>query len=659
MVPLAFRFPSEPFSRLQPLAPALDASLGTRVWILSTLLLVASCDTGPREQVASAGSSAPSASANLQTGVAGHWLHGSVHSYQFELASELSIGAAQELTAFKLKGELELHVRRTGSGSYEFIQQIANPQFTATSSEQTQNFAKLAGELGAPFGFSTEGGKLSTVRVQPQWSQFAATISKTLASSFQGPTVETVEEREWTVAEVDSSGPYKAIYKRTATGLSKRKLDYETVKHGGAELGSLKAVLSPSVEHSSGSLLFSSAGALTTFNYEETLRVPMGATATLVSQTTLRLTPSSRPVRKLENWNEVLADTTTLSSTAPHPNPIQPDFDPLRIGDYTYKTALLEIRKLQASPDDPSILGTPEGRALSESERQRYQRQLQDRARPFRAMAAILRTQPEHIPHAVAEIKKRDHASRTMIDALVSARTDESLEALVQLLENPTFDIDWRGAVASGLARTKHSTPRSVAALTAALQEPKLRVHALYGLGSIARRLAESGEQAQAEQITLTLVNQLRATNPTAVRIHALHGLSNAGVSSTLPAIIPLLEAESEGIRAAAAQALRLIEHPQVDALLAEILLKDQNKRVRKAAAESVAVRKSSEVLITALQNVVTSDPDVKVRRLALETLGKWAPEHPEVRKSIELVAAEDARLSVREEAREIRAKLE
>lgn len=96
-----------------------------------------------------------------------------------------------------------------------------------------------------------------------------------------------------------------------------------------------------------------------------------------------------------------------------------------------------------------------------------------------------------------------------------------------------------------------------------------------------------------------------------------------------------------------------MMKDARVEALLVQALLTDPKKGVRRAAAESIALRDPSDALVTGLQNAVTADPDVKVRRQVLETLIAWLPQRPELRVSLEAVASRDERPSLKRTALE------
>jgi HEAT repeat protein len=87
----------------------------------------------------------------------------------------------------------------------------------------------------------------------------------------------------------------------------------------------------------------------------------------------------------------------------------------------------------------------------------------------------------------------------------------------------------------------------------------------------------------------------------------------------------------------------------KVTELLTDRLLHDKDKSVRRAAADAASQQPPSAELITAMQNSVTSDPDVKVRKRLLETLVKWLPDRPELKETLVLVQQEEQRASLRQ----------
>lgn len=576
------------------------------------------------------------------------WQPDGSQRYQVRLSSVLGLGKGQPLVSFQLSGDVLLQARRTGTSSHEFVMSLPNATFSETSTGKDTDFQALAKELAAPMGFTVESGKLKTVSVDRNFSSFAASIARTIAAAFQIPPLDKGSAaRTWKSQEVDTTGSYEAEYTvMSPLVLSKRKLAYQSLKVGQLQFGSLKTNLSPEVLSSEGTLAFSADGQLKSVKYDESTQLPLGQAAKMTSTTKLSLDllapPAQEPSR---DWTSALANTQTIDAAAAYTGPIRANYDQLRIGDYTYPSALAEIKE-QAEERGRSV-------APKTDDDESAQRELQERAGVFRAMAAILRAHPEHVPATVAEIRRKGPAARTLIDALAAANTSESIAALVTLVNDQSLDEDWRGASARGLIRVQQTTPESVAALTSILERPRLRVHALYGLGSVARRLEEEGRTRESQAVLQTLLRELRKKQSPTATAQTLRGISNSGLSAALESVTPFLQDPSEEVRAAAVNALRLMKDPRVDALIVQALLTDPKKTVRRAAAEGASLREASDTLLTGLQNAVTADPDVKVRRQVLDTLIAWLPNHPELKASLETVAIRDERPSLKRTAQD------
>jgi HEAT repeat protein len=575
------------------------------------------------------------------------WQHDTSQRYDLQLSSVLGLGEGQPLVSFQLRGGVLLHVRRLSATSHEFMMSIPDAKFSETSTGKDTDFAALAKELAAPMGFTVEAGRLKTVSVDKGWSSFAASIGRTVAAAFQIPPMDKdAKARTWKTREVDTTGNYEAEYSvASPLTLSKRKLAYQSLKVGQVTFGSLKTNLSPEVVSSNGTLEFSPEGQLKGSRYEEKTNLPMGQAAKVTSTTKLSLALGNGPDKRGLDRKSALANTRQLDATAPYTGPIRADYDQLRIGSYTYETALAEIKK---QAEERAKAAAP---VATDEEQETAQRELQERAGVFRAMAAILRAHPERIPDAVAEIRRKGRAARTLIDALATANTSESMAALVNLVNDQSLEEDWRGASARGLIRVKQTTPESVQALSSLLDQPRLRVHALYGLGSVARRLEEEGRTTESQAVLQTLLKELRKKQSPTSTAQTLRGISNSGLTSALESVTPFLQAPTEEVRAAAVNTLRLMKDPRVDTLIVQALLTDPKKSVRRAAAEGAALRDPSETLLTGLQNAVTADPDVKVRRQVLDTLIAWLPNHPELKVSLEAVAQKDERPSLKRTA--------
>ena len=87
------------------------------------------------------------------------------------------------------------------------------------------------------------------------------------------------------------------------------------------------------------------------------------------------------------------------------------------------------------------------------------------------------------------------------MDALAAAGTDEAQGALAALVTDAKLDADARIAAANSLIRVQRPGPRTIDTLTQLIPDPLLREHAVFGLGTAARRLREAGDAARSREI--------------------------------------------------------------------------------------------------------------------------------------------------------------
>jgi hypothetical protein len=579
------------------------------------------------------------------------WETSTARAYSTRLESSVALGPGQPLVSFTLEGNLNLQVRQLDARTFEFVTWMPDGKFTSVNT-RGEDFAKVAAELAQPMGFKINDGALQSVSLDKGWSNFAASIGRALISPFQLPTILPLEEALAT-AEVDATGQHEVRYERLLTCptdvcLSKSKVKYAPLPIPAVQFGNLKATLTPEVLSSSGRLELLSSGVLRLFTNDDQIKLPMGPTATATSHTKTDLKLIQDTQLAALDWNKALENTRPIAATAPYLGPMKTSYDELRIGDYTFDSALKALIQVASKTRSANKGKDPANAHPADTNDQQT---LQELAGPFRAMAAILRSQPEHLEAAVRVVEERSLASRSMIDALAMAQTEATTDALVRLLQSPKLSSDWRGAVTSGIVRAGDTRPEVVKALQAVLHESDLRVHALYGLGTLARKLAEHDDAVRADAIARVLVDELRHAPNVLIASHALRGISNSGRPIAIPAVAEQLSKGTPNIRAAAAQALRLMKDERADGLLAETLLHDKDKTVRRAAAEAAAERAPSDTLSVAIQNAVTSDPDPKVRKQLVEVLNAWLPTRPELATTLALVAAEDSRPSVRDKA--------
>jgi cytochrome c556 len=542
---------------------------------------------------------------------------------------------------------------------------LPNATFESDDSEAKAQFDALAKELQQPFVFSLADGKLSEVRLQPGWSLFAASIARTIAAALQFSEQPTEKAGDvWTAEEFDATGTYSAEYRRTKNraDITKRKLSYKDVALGKLGFAQFNAKLTPQILSSKGVVAFANpsvdsqpndrrprALTLQRVEYQEKLQTNLTPTSPVISETSLKLAFSRVEKRAPPfDWQATIASTRRMSPTERYgtPSPVS-SYDSERVGSYTFETALQELEQhARKSRTSGATQGNREPEAREEREAS-----IGEHGRVFTAMAALLRSEPKHIKSAVKHVRHGSPAKRALLDALSSAGTTEAQEALVAIMEDRKLDKPVRLAAAFSLTRTTRATPASVSALEKHVNDGLLRVHALYGLGTISRRLRDAGEAERAEAIVLALIDALRTAKTPAARVHVLRGVANSGAASALESVRPFLSDKSAKLRAAAIDAIRLMKHPDVDVMIANRLSTDESL-VQTAALDAIAVREPSSTLVDALRGAATTAQRAEARIKAVRIMGQWLAKYPALQATLKHVAEKDERDAVRSAAK-------
>ncbi len=173
-----------------------------------------------------------------------------------------------------------------------------------------------------------------------------------------------------------------------------------------------------------------------------------------------------------------------------------------------------------------------------------------------------------------------------------------------------------------------------------------VRMSALLALGVLAGR---SDETASIEYL-LAREGDSQESRDKAMWLEAL---GNSGSAEILPKLSSYLEHEDPGLRTSATQALRFIETPEANRLLAQAARDDASVEVRASAAEILAKR-SVEVSDATISHVLANEPEVLVRRRAVQALGQRQPRGEFARGALTRVAAEDPNRDLRALAKQL-----
>lgn len=602
---------------------------------------------------------ATSARAPVVAGPAPGWRDGERYVYTFSLSSGAELSGHKTME-FTLTSRALLDVRNVpGEPGTELAALLAEARIVAKDPDNQPQFDALALELARPFAFKLRDGVLAETRLPADTTAFAASIRRTLAALLQfAPQPNTASGDVWTAKETDPTGTYEAEYRRRDDGtVSKRKLRYDTRPLGQTRVGNFASMM-PQVAKSTETLVLAEEPPksgqargfrLVRVELAEKVVNPLTAGASISSETSaqLALVQHSRPEPPFA-WDKALAGSRVFRPDEKvGPQTPTSSYDDLRIGDYTFASALKELEAQGRDPKANDLFDKVRGQSGKPDELNARETRLKAQARVFTAMVGILRSQPEHVPDAVARIHARSTAARALIDALSSAGTPPAQRALVQMMEDEHATQPVRRTAAFALTRTPAASEETIAALSRQVDNDLLRVYALYGLGTLSRHLAEAGELARSEAITEILVAALKKADTASRRVDALRGIANSGAASAFPSVQPFLQAEDLKVRVAAIDAIRLMHRPDVDPILATALDTGANE-VRIAAVEAASVREPSTILARSLESLAATTDRPQLRLKLVRVMGGWLRARPELKAPLQKFAQGDASEEVR-----------
>lgn len=204
---------------------------------------------------------------------------------------------------------------------------------------------------------------------------------------------------------------------------------------------------------------------------------------------------------------------------------------------------------------------------------------------------------------------------------------------MVGLVRDPTLAESSRADLVRGVSLTSNPTPESTDLLRElSKSDGSYAEQALYGLGSHARRNELAGNDNG--RLVGELLDGLEASTNTQQRGRYLTALGNAGDRDTLPAFRKSIEQGPEPNRPDAVHALRRIEGPDVDALLAAQLT-SASADVRRQAARAIRDREQTPTLQAAIAHALRTESDPLVKNFLIEVAFLWAANSPEIQASL------------------------
>jgi HEAT repeat protein len=237
--------------------------------------------------------------------------------------------------------------------------------------------------------------------------------------------------------------------------------------------------------------------------------------------------------------------------------------------------------------------------------------------------------------------------------ALGAVGHPEAQAALVGLIRTKPDETRLVSGLVQSLAMVRFPSEQAERALRELAEnatDDSIRSGALFGLGSMSRRLREL-EPGRAGKIVDGLQSLIRASISEMELDTVLKALGNSGSKKALPIFRKYTKHPSGSLRAAAAAGLRFVEAAEAERVLVKLLGSDPEDSVRSAALLAFSFREPTRGSMKAHLRAVTKDRSESVRLAALRNLGGMIRDFPEVLVVIRRVAEEDSSENVRESA--------
>ncbi|MBM4361753.1 MAG: HEAT repeat domain-containing protein [Deltaproteobacteria bacterium] len=569
---------------------------------------------------------------------------GNEYRYTLHMVSEADLAADEPMFQFDLRGKLAATPVELGVNRQVVALRLVEPHFEGSPTpEAAARFDEVRRELEVPSSFTFERGALRDSRLPQNASILTIGILRNVAASLQfaAPPGDTAT---WVAEEYDATGRYVAQYARSAGEghFTKRKLKY----------ASLLAEEKPAVKLLPGTpalpaFTASEGSVVLALGFPKSLQAKEVLTTTLTGASELRVTTSfvlvfeSQTTTPPVDLRALEAATRPLSAGAPYVHASGTfDLDASKMGRLGFDEIVSAIESVAKDKPEPTPAAL-NGKAAPPDKVEAGEAWAAQRNRYFTALAATFRKKPETIPRALAIVRSPSPAGEAMISALGAAGSEEAQAALVSLMTDEALNRKQRKLAGLSLVRTKVPTVFAARELEKLLPDPFWREYATYGLGTYARRLGETGNAAEKERLGQLLVGILKDSKDRPSRLDALAGISNSGYPGALASVLPLVANQDPLIRGAAVQALRLMDHADVDRLLIAAT-EDADLTVRATAIQSMGNRTPTTALGAAVAKRALEDTTSRVRMQAVQLLVRWQSTLPELRNELKRVSERD-----------------
>jgi len=563
--------------------------------------------------------------------------------YVFSLRSDVSVdfGSAASAIDYVLTGKTEVRVVDENGGRVTLHLLLPEASLKNRGGDLASLTTLAAEIMRADAVCVLADGQLTTFGFRKGVASPVVATFRQLAAALQVAYLGAGEEK--TVEEYDTTGLYVAQYhavRGQKDHLDKRKIRY--VELLGRPLGPGRSPLQlvPEIVQSDGEIQLAPDGAPESVRLKDAIvlrsaQVPVRSSTSLVLQRA-----SVGPSDSLPTADQLLAEFTLVPASEPDGPRVAVDaLDKARTKGMTFQEIVGRIEKEQASPLSGVRQRHSKRKAPSSANDRVSPEETKIDAQLFASLAAALRDQQGAVGEAVRVISAKPAMSSVLTDALGSASCPACEAALIAMLDSS--DPERRSDALWALSRLTRPGDMAVSTMKSILAKDPYNVSALYALGSYSMRFREDGKAGKASELGQYLVSALSAAPDSMRRTFSLRALENAGFRDSLPVVSRYLNDPDEGVRRAAILALRSINDPAVDDILASYLKKETPTSCRVAIIEAAKARQPSKKVAAAIAATFSSSV-VNVRYRSVELLAQWLPREPHLRSFLQKISVSD-----------------
>jgi hypothetical protein len=497
----------------------------------------------------------------------------------------------------------------------------------------------------------TPEGQVLSLRMMPSVKEFSRQFALALiaATQFVLPSHRSGSANTWEYREEDRSGPYLARYelagncpqqipqqssRANCAAVRKRKLRY-FLEATDADAGSLPGqVPAQKVITPSGSLegqFDVTQGRLLSLRGEDVQDTQIEGKKVAHSETTLRMTDAG--LRKLSS--EETAGVRQLAASLeasgvrlplyakPSAEEMQTNIQQTELGTATLEGLLSDLAALEVSHE-------------TAGETDLYLK--------FKALVYLHPDSCGRLGEILGTAKTNGPTFRILAGALGAIGNPQAQRALIAAIR--ARPQDWPAL--SNLIPTLSSAPvpipdaeKELQELAATSTDPNISGTAVLSLGTVAHSLA-SKEPARAAEIVDELMQQVTVSQTEGQTHDLIEALGNSASLRALPLLSKFASGPSPRLRAAALDALRLMDSKQADALLILGLTTDSDSGVRLEAAYSLGFREMTPDSYNSQKKVLLAESDEKVRAAILVNLWKARGNFSDARRIVKEAAEND-----------------